>query len=221
MAWLSLRTNFHKLLPCLTLQPFNRVEETLRILPSGAKICDIGAGGRRITESTYTIDAFVNINTDLVCDVHNIPLPDESFDCIFCTGTLEHVNDPYKVMAEIYRLLRKDGIAHIEAPFIQAYHADPDDYWRWTFEGLKMFCLKAGFSEIYSGVHIGPASSLNWIFNEYVTCFFGKGVFGNTMSSFARVILAPFRYFDYFLIKRGLSKNVASGVYFVGRKRIE
>jgi len=39
----------------------------------------------------------------------NVPLKDESFDFINCTGTLEHTNDPIRVLKECYRLLKKDG----------------------------------------------------------------------------------------------------------------
>jgi len=216
MAWINLRKGFHKILPGLTIQHRNKVDDTLKMLSGGARICDIGAGGRRITPTTYTIDGFVTQNTDLICDIHDIPLPDESFDCIFCTGTLEHVEDPHKAISEIYRLLKESGIVHVEVPFIQGFHADPHDYWRWTLEGLRLFCSKAGFSEIESGTHIGPTSSVNWILNEYIFCLFGNSLFGNVMASMMRFI--PFKYIDYLLIKRPSAARIASGIYFVGRK---
>jgi SAM-dependent methyltransferase len=218
MAWVAFKKGFHKVLPGLTIQPKNRVDETLKMLPKDAKICDIGAGGRKITPDIYTIDGYVTQNTDLVCDIHDIPLSDESFDCIFCTGTLEHVEDPHKALHEIFRLLKKDGVAHIEVPFIQGYHADPNDYWRWTIEGLRLFCSKAGFSEIVSGSHIGPTSSLNWILNEYIICLLGNGLLGNIMSFVTRLAVAPMRYMDYLLIKKDSSMKIASGIYFTGRK---
>lgn len=216
MAWISLRKGIHRMLPSLTIQPVYRVGETLKMLPGGARICDIGAGGRKITPDTYTIDGHVSENTSLVCDIHSIPLPDESFDCIFCTGTLEHVREPDRALREIHRLLKKNGIAHIEVPFIQGYHADPDDYWRWTLQGLKLLCSKAGFSEVSAGTHIGPASALNWILNENIICLLGDGKFGNAVAAFFRFM--PVKYLDYLLLKRGTSPRVASGLYFVGRK---
>jgi hypothetical protein len=44
MAWISLRRGVQRMLSSLTIQPIYRVGETLRMLPEGAKICDIGAG---------------------------------------------------------------------------------------------------------------------------------------------------------------------------------
>lgn len=216
MAWISLRQGVHRMLPSLTVQPVYKVGETLKLLPEGAKICDIGAGGRKITPDTYTIDGFVTENTDTVCDIHHIPLPDESFDCIFCTGTLEHVEDPAQAMSEIYRLVKKGGIVHIEVPFMQGFHADPHDYWRWTIPGLRLFCTRAGLTELECGTHIGPASALNWVLNECVACLCGNGRFGNAVAALFRFI--PLKYLDYILVSKGSAARVASGIYFVGRK---
>ena len=218
MAWVSLKQGFHKILPSLTFQPRDKVADTLKMFSEGAKICDIGAGGRKITPAVYTIDGFVTQNTDLVCDIHNISLPDESFDGIFCTGTLEHIENPHQAISEIFRLLKKGGIVHIEVPFIQGYHADPNDYWRWTLEGLKLFCSKAGFSEIESGAHMGPTSALNWILNEHIICFLGNGFLGNVIASFMRFVFIPFRYIDCLLINKNFSLRIASGIYFIGKR---
>src|SRR3972149_11322683 len=170
MGWVSLKKGAHRLLPGLTIQPVDRVAATLAMLPAGARLCDIGAGGRRITPETFTIDGHVSENVDLVCDIHSVPLPDESFDCVFCTGTLEHVKDPARALSEIYRLLKKGGLAHIEGPFIKADPDDPGDHWRWTLMGLKLFCGNGGLKEQASGSHIGPSSAPNWVANEYLLC---------------------------------------------------
>ncbi|RNC69626.1 MAG: class I SAM-dependent methyltransferase [Desulfuromonadales bacterium] len=218
MGWITVRTGLYRLLPGLTSQPRVRVSETVARLQAGARLCDIGAGGRKITPETFTIDGFVTDTTNLVCDIHEIPLPDSSFDVIFCTGTLEHVRNPHKVMAEIHRLLSDGGLVHIEAPFLQGYHADPTDYWRWTLEGLRLFCTDAGFEEVEAGCHMGPTSTLNWIVNEYLVCLFSNGIVGNVAALCARVAGAPFLVLDRLLVKRSQSLRIASGIYFVGRK---
>jgi len=47
-------------------------------------------------------------------DGHKIPFSDESFDLVICTEMLEHVLDPNKVIQEIKRVLKPDGLAVIE-----------------------------------------------------------------------------------------------------------
>lgn len=218
MGWITLKNGIYKYLPSATVQPRIIVMETLGRLKDGAKICDVGAGGRKITPETFTVDGFVTENTDLICDVHHIDLEDNSFDCVFSTGTLEHVKDPKLVLSEIIRITRPQGLVHIEVPFLQGFHADPYDYWRWTLEGLRLFCLNNNLDEVDSGVHIGPSSTVCWILNEYFSCLFGENIVGKIISTSLRIIFSPIKYLDYFLNRRKSAKNIASGFYFVGRK---
>lgn len=47
----------------------------------------------------------------VVADAHKIPFKNKVFDIVICTETLEHVVDPKHVLAEIKRVLKKDGHA--------------------------------------------------------------------------------------------------------------
>lgn len=47
-------------------------------------------------------------------DGHTIPFKDQSFDVVMCNEVLEHVVDPGKVLEEIKRVLKKDGVGIIE-----------------------------------------------------------------------------------------------------------
>lgn len=51
----------------------------------------------------------LNISSVFTAQAENILLEDESFDFINCTGTLEHTNDPTRVLKECYRVLKKGG----------------------------------------------------------------------------------------------------------------
>lgn len=50
----------------------------------------------------------------LRADAHKIPFRKNSFDLVICTEVLEHVINPEKVLKEIKRVLKPDGIAIIE-----------------------------------------------------------------------------------------------------------
>ena len=49
--------------------------------------------------------------------------------------------DPLKVINEIYRVLKPDGILILTAPFSFPVH-DKKDYWRFSTPGLKEIFLK-------------------------------------------------------------------------------
>ncbi len=47
-------------------------------------------------------------------DAHTLPLDNNSFDVVVCTEVLEHVEDPERVLQEIKRVLKPEGVAVIE-----------------------------------------------------------------------------------------------------------
>ena len=49
-------------------------------------------------------------------DVQNIPYTDNTFDLILCNHILEHVPNDQKALQEIYRVLKKDGLAILQVP---------------------------------------------------------------------------------------------------------
>jgi SAM-dependent methyltransferase len=49
-------------------------------------------------------------------DITQIPYPDETFDVVLCNHVLEHVPDDRRAMRELRRVLKRDGIALLQAP---------------------------------------------------------------------------------------------------------
>jgi SAM-dependent methyltransferase len=207
-----------KYLPSPALVPVDHLAATLEGLPPDADILDVGAGGRRIAPIVKTFDAFAGPEVDIVGDIHAMPIGDASYDCVFCTGTLEHVADPWRAIGEIYRVTRPGGIVHIDVPFIQGYHADPTDYWRFTIDGLRHLC--GAFEELESGVHIGPSCGLVWIAREWANSIRNDRIVSNLCLIVVAIVTAPLRYFDYWMIRSPRSHRVASAVFFRGRKRL-
>jgi ubiquinone/menaquinone biosynthesis C-methylase UbiE len=48
----------------------------------------------------------------MVADAMNLPFDTGSVDIVICTQVYEHVPDPKKLMLEVYRVLKKDGICY-------------------------------------------------------------------------------------------------------------
>jgi predicted SAM-dependent methyltransferase len=53
-------------------------------------------------------------------DITNLRLEDNSFSLVWCSHVLEHVEDDYKAMSELFRVLRPSGVAVIMVPIESA-----------------------------------------------------------------------------------------------------
>jgi len=49
-----------------------------------------------------------------VADAHKLPFKNDSFDLVICSETIEHVVSPSRILAEIERVMKKNGRAIIE-----------------------------------------------------------------------------------------------------------
>jgi ubiquinone/menaquinone biosynthesis C-methylase UbiE len=51
-----------------------------------------------------------------------LPFDDESFDIVYSSNVLEHVQDPERVMFEAVRVLKPGGVLHFEIPNFMSYY---------------------------------------------------------------------------------------------------
>lgn len=132
-------------------------EKIVKIFSDKSLIIDIG-GGLRANEhnnrgnqnpwlSEYlgkaeykVLDKVPDHHPDIVGDVHELPLPDNSVDAILCIALLEHVEEPLRAMHEIHRVLKPGGYLFIYVPFLYYYHPMPGyykDFYRFTYDGVR------------------------------------------------------------------------------------
>ena len=135
------------------------INQFLNSLPKVNSILDVGSKKQRyeglLGSSTYCcVDITPSPNVDFVCDAHDLPFADNSFDLVLLIEVLEHLENPQKALDEIYRVLRSDGNLILSTRFIFPYHGDPKDFFRFTPEGLST--LMKGFDE----TTISPAGNV-------------------------------------------------------------
>lgn len=96
--------------------------------------------------SSYTTsEPFREFNCDLLLDVRNMPeIKDETYDGIYCSGVLEHVDDFHAGLNEMTRILKPGGFLMLGLPFRQQIHMEPYDFWRFTEHGIR-FMLKDAY----------------------------------------------------------------------------
>jgi SAM-dependent methyltransferase len=83
---------------------------------------------------------------DIVLDVAEMKdIKTEFIDVINAIELFEHIKNIEKGLRECYRVLKKNGVMIISAPFLYPIHADPYDLQRWTEDKWKKELEILGF----------------------------------------------------------------------------
>lgn len=154
--------------------------------------------------------------TILICDAHDIPFKDKSFDGVIVQAVLEHVVDPYRCCEEIHRVLKEQGVVYAETPFMQQVHGGRYDFTRFTYLGHRRLFRR--FEEIDSGAVCGPGMALAWSYQYFLLSFTTSKTLRRLLRVFASLTSFYLKYFDYYLINKPGTLDAASGYYFMGRK---
>jgi len=86
------------------------------------KKLDVGCGRHKV-EGTIGMDIDPQSNADIIHDLNKYPYPveDNSFDEIYAKHIIEHLQDPQKFMAELWRIVRPGGRVFVETPHFTSY----------------------------------------------------------------------------------------------------
>ena len=217
MPWTG--AGWRRFVPQPTIQARPRVADFIGQLSASSPWIDLGAGGRKLRRDALRVDRDFGQAAELLADCHDLPFESASLQAVVSTGMLEHVAEPSRVLTEVRRVLRDGGLVYLEVPFLQGYHADPDDYWRFTQNGLRLLLEQSGFDVEESGSHMGPASAMCWIASEIIASPFGNGRLRRVGLLAGRLIVWPFKFLDYGIMALPASSRVASGVWAIGRKQ--
>jgi ubiquinone/menaquinone biosynthesis C-methylase UbiE len=122
------------------------IKNVLKSIPEGESILDAGAGqlknkqhcshlnyvsqdfgqydgegdGKGIQTKTWD-----NSKLDIVSDIANIPVEENTFDNVLCSEVFEHIPHPIKAIKEFNRILKPNGKLIITAPFCSMTHFAP------------------------------------------------------------------------------------------------
>jgi len=161
-------------------------------------------------EATET-DVWIGPRTVLVCDGHDLPFADATFDAVVCQAVLEHVLDPPRVVAEMRRVLKPDGLLYVEIPFMQQVHEGAHDLTRYTYVGLRR--LLRDFDEVAAGPVCGPGMAVAWSLRYLAVTVAGR--WGRLMPLFTFWLPR----LDRWLIDRPAAMDAASSIGVLGRPR--
>jgi SAM-dependent methyltransferase len=93
----------------------------------GQKVLDVGCGPYPFPYATMLVDLFTEKTNHrhgelitsgkpfMVADIHCLPFEDKSYDFVYCSHVLEHVDDPVRACAELVRVGKR---GYVETPSI-------------------------------------------------------------------------------------------------------
>jgi len=157
-------------------------------------------------------------NIDIVGDAHCLPFKDASVDMVLFKNVIEHIRNPDTAMKEIKRVLKPGGYLYIKLPFLQPFHAVPDDFQRHSWEGMKE--LLKEYKELDRGIAVGPGSMLSWMLREWLAILtsFGSEKLYKIGILFWGWLTFWVKYTDIFFAGNKMSHRVSSAYFGIYQK---
>jgi SAM-dependent methyltransferase len=187
------------------------------------KLVDIGCGSKPYIKYFKYIDEYIGVDlisneADIVANAKSLPIESNSVDVVLCNQVIEHDAEPVKIIAEIRRILKKDGVLILSAPQMGRLHGEPNDYYRFTKWGLNYLLEKNGMKieviEPHGGIFRAIGSHLNFFIIEY----FGKNK-QRRKFILRRTILGLNNFFFSFLDKLITWEKDTLGYNIIAKKR--
>jgi SAM-dependent methyltransferase/uncharacterized protein YbaR (Trm112 family) len=212
------RRNYRLLVELLRVRAASGREP--RVLVVGGRI--EGAGSDELLDcaelQVIETDIAFGPRTDVVCDGHDLPFADRTFDAVVIQAVLDCMVEPHRVASEVHRVLGPDGLVYSEAGFMQQVHTGAFDFNRFTHLGHRR--LWRFFDEVDSGAQCGPGMALLWSIEYFLRAFVGESRVLGALTERA-VALGGFwvKYLDDLLVRRPGGIDAASGTFFLGTRR--
>lgn len=95
-------------------------------------------------------DFQAGLDVDVVADAHCLSLafPLDYFDVIISVSIFEHIQYPWIAAAEVAKILKPGGRCFIHVPWMFPFHGFPNDYFRYSKEGLRSLFEPTGLVTI-------------------------------------------------------------------------
>lgn len=153
---------FHPTLLGIFLNPYylarSALHRRIRIVAPRLRgdVLDVGCGSKPYASLFVNCSSYIGLEydstrsrslsaADVFYDGTVFPFPDDSFDVVFTSQTLEHVFTPMKFLREVSRVLKPGGVLLLAVPFAWPEHEAPIDYGRYTSFGLSSLLSSEGF----------------------------------------------------------------------------
>lgn len=192
-----------QLLPSLNKDFYinSRYTALAKSLPDNSKMLIVGVGEK----SDYykkmfpncdivTSDVHNQFKPDYIFDGHFIPIKNDCFDMVLAAQVIEHTINPWLFCSELQRVTKVGGIIQIEAPQNFPYHAEPYDFFRFTYTGLRSLFPQCEVVE--SEITEGSASLVAVAISNYLVNLSSKRIIRSALLFITRFLFGWLKYLD-------------------------
>lgn len=152
------------------------------------RVLDVGCGSKpykRIFPHLEWVGLDLRPVGEIQADFHRIPEPDSSYDTVLCTDALQFAEDPQRVVAEMARVLKEEGLLLLVVP-----GTDVDDgsaFWGFRAEGLRLLCERAGlYVHRYARVEFPGGGIITGMASDFSEVDAGQVLLGTQVMGWAK-----------------------------------
>lgn len=108
-----------------------------RTLIVGSRVYDGREDRRALYADAVGVDMLEGPGVDRVLNLEETPPAGlGKFAHVECWSVLEHSRRPWKLATNLQRLMEPGATLHVTVPFVWRVHGYPNDYWRFTRNGV-------------------------------------------------------------------------------------
>ncbi|HEV7165163.1 MAG TPA: class I SAM-dependent methyltransferase [Gammaproteobacteria bacterium] len=119
-------------------------------------VIDIGCGDRWLADCIGERGNYIGLDypptitqgypglADVFGDAVRLPFRNATADSVLLLDVLEHLPSPDAAISEAARVLKPGGLLILQVPFMYPVHDAPNDFHRWTLEGLRQLLIQNG-----------------------------------------------------------------------------
>lgn len=186
--------------------------------PAKQIVIDAGSGNHRLDEDIICLDEVDYDAVDIVCDVRTLPFKPASVDALLSLMLLEHVSNPSQVVEAFQRCTRPGGINLHHVPFMYPFHASPDDFQRFTHQGVRK--LFPDWEMLICTNTSGPVTLMLTSVIEFLSIVlsFGHKRLKSWFYLLFSAFLFPLKYLDFVFVNNDFFLSLALTILAVFRK---